>query len=131
MISIANDHFESLVSAAIDAIPELYFKHLKNVAFIVEAEPSPEKRQQLNLHAGQLLFGLYEGVPLPQRGGMTAGLLPDKITVYQNQIEQVCDTFEEVRDKVKETIWHEVAHYYGLDHRRIYELEAKEGPHKH
>lgn len=131
MIAIAKKHFETLVSDAIDAIPELYYKHLKNVAFIVEDEPTPEKRAALKLNENQLLFGLYEGIPLPKRGGITAGLLPDIITIYQTQIETVCDTFEEVRDKVKETVWHEVAHYYGLDHARIYELEAKEGPHRH
>lgn len=124
MISVADKEFERIVSEAIDSIPPLYQKHLNNVAFLVEDEPSPLQREQLKLAAGGSLFGLYEGLPLPQRGGATK-LLPDKITIFKKPLEFVSHDLADLRERVRHTIWHEVAHYYGLDHRRIYELEDR------
>ena len=117
-----------MVSAGIDAIPPLYQKHLKNVAFIVEDNPTPEQVQKLGLRVNELLFGLYEGVPLPQRQGTTK-LLPDKITLFKNPLEYVSSSLEDLEDRVGRTIWHEVAHYYGLNHDRIHELERKRPKH--
>lgn len=113
-----------MVSAGIDKIPPLYQKHLKNVAFIVEDRPSFEQAQKLGLRVNELLFGLYEGVPLPRRQG-TAKILPDKITLFKKPLEYVSADAEDLKDRVGRTIWHEVAHYYGLDHKRIHELERK------
>lgn len=124
MISVSNEGFEKIVTDGIDAIPLLYQKHLQNVAFIIEDEPTPEQAAQLKLFQGELLFGLYEGVPLPQRQGTTK-TLPDKITIFKNPALLVSSSVEELREHVHHTIWHEVAHYYGLDHDRIHELEHK------
>lgn len=124
MINIDEKLFESMVSDAIDAIPPLYQKYLQNVAFIVEDEPNQQQRQQLRLGPGSTLFGLYEGVPLPGRGGATK-VLPDKITIFKLPLQMASRTLEELRAQVNHTVWHEVAHYYGLDHRRIYELEKQ------
>ena len=121
---LSHEEFEKVVGDGIDAIPPLYQKHLKNVAFIIEDEPTPEQRQKLSLYPNELLFGLYEGVPLPQRQGTTK-LLPDKITIFKNPALLVSRNLEELREHVRHTIWHEVAHYYGLDHKRIHELEDK------
>lgn len=122
MAKISDKEFKNILSEAIDNIPALYKEHLNNVAFLVEDEPTPIQRQQLNLRCNDLLFGLYEGVPLPRRGGATK-LLPDKITIFKNSIEISSENLAEAREKVSRTVWHEVAHYYGLDHRRIHELE--------
>ena len=122
MIDIDDKEFEKIVGEGIDAIPPLYQKRLENVAFIVEDFPSPKQRQELGLACDQTLFGLYEGVPLPGRGGATK-LLPDKITIFKNPILGVSKNLAEVKEQVRHTIWHEVAHYYGLDHKRIHELE--------
>jgi predicted Zn-dependent protease with MMP-like domain len=122
MVQVDDKQFDEIVSLAIDAIPPLYQKHLDNVAFIVEDEPSPQQMQQLKLFRGELLFGLYEGVPLPQRQGTTK-LLPDKITIFKNPALMVSRNLEELREHIRHTVWHEVAHYYGLDHKRIHELE--------
>ncbi|HLG91183.1 MAG TPA: metallopeptidase family protein [Candidatus Saccharimonadales bacterium] len=124
MISLSNEEFEKIVADGIDAIPSLYQKYLKNVAFIVEDEPTPEQLKRLKLFQGELLFGLYEGVPLPQRQGTTK-ILPDKITIFKNPALRFSNSLEELREHVRHTIWHEVAHYYGLDHKRIHELEDK------
>lgn len=122
MIQISSSDFEDLVSGAIDAIPALYQKHLENVAFIIEDEPTPQQRYKLQLYPNETLFGLYEGVPLPQRGGTTK-ILPDKITIFKNPALWVSASKEELKEHLRHTIWHEVAHYYGLDHQRIHELE--------
>jgi predicted Zn-dependent protease with MMP-like domain len=122
MLQINDREFEKLVSEAIDAIPPLYQQHLQNVAFLIENEPTQEQRMQLKLYPNETLFGLYEGVPLPGRGGMTK-LLPDKITIFKNPALALAQTREELNKHLRHTIWHEVAHYYGLDHRRIHELE--------
>lgn len=113
-----------MVAEAIDAIPKLYQEHLQNVAFIVEDNPSKDQRQKLRLSDQSLVFGLYEGVPLPERGGQTK-VLPDKITIFKRPLEQASLDLLDLRDRVAHTVWHEVAHYYGLDHRRIDELEQK------
>lgn len=121
MRSVSQRQFESLMAEAIDAIPDKYFKKLDNVAFIVEDEPTAEQRRQLKLGDG-LLFGLYEGTPLPSRFGTTK-LLPDKITLFKKPLETVSRDLEDLRRRVHNTVWHEVAHYFGLDHRRIHQLE--------
>ena len=124
MLNIADEQFSQIVSEAIDAIPPIYRQHLENVAFIVEDEPTAEQRERLKLFQGELLFGLYEGVPLPQRQGTTK-VLPDKITIFKNPALAFSANIAELRQHVHHTIWHEVAHYYGLDHQRIHELEQE------
>ena len=121
---MSDEDFEKIMGDGIDAIPPLYQEHLKNVAFIVEDEATPEQMYKLNLYRGEVLFGLYEGVPLPQRQG-TVKLLPDKITIFKNPALRFSNSVEELREHVRHTIWHEVAHYYGLNHKRIHELEGK------
>lgn len=124
MKGLGRKQFEKIVAEAIDGIPDLYQKYLTNVAFIIEDEPSQAQRLQLNLSDGHTLFGLYEGTPLPSRGGATK-LLPDKITLFKLPLESISQNVDELRQNVRHTIWHEVAHYYGLDHDRINELESK------
>lgn len=125
MIEISDKQFKKIVAGAIDAIPPPYMDRLENVAFIIEDLPTPAQSQQLGLRCRDLLFGLYEGMPLPQRMGTTK-LLPDKITLFKRPLEAVSQDLEDLTRRVKHTIWHEVAHYYGLDHRKIHELENRE-----
>lgn len=124
MIKVSDKQFKAIVADAIDGIPAPYIDRLQNVAFIIEDVPSPQQSKKLGLHCNDLLFGLYEGVPLPQRQGTTK-LLPDKITLFKKPLQTVSADLGELTKHVKHTIWHEVAHYYGLDHRRIHELEKK------
>lgn len=124
MVSLSHEEFESIVGDAIDAIPPLYQKHLQNVAFIIEDEPTPEQREKLKMFPNEVLFGLYEGVPLPQRQGTTK-ILPDKITIFKNPALFFSQDLKQLGEHVHRTVWHEVAHYYGLDHARIHELERR------
>lgn len=125
MIMLTQDEFEKIVSIAIDAIPEKYFKQLNNVAFVSADDPSPEQRRKLKLRDNQSLFGLYEGVPLTKRASGYNMVLPDKITIFKNPIEQASSSMDELQKLVQNTVWHEVAHYFGLDHTQIHELENR------
>jgi predicted Zn-dependent protease with MMP-like domain len=125
MIEVSREEFEAMVQRAIRRLPKRYIDNLKNVAFIVEDEPDQAQRKKLSLRNDQSLFGLYEGVPLSQRQG-TVKILPDKITIFQKVIQQHSFDMASLYDRTARTIWHEVAHYYGLDHARIYELEDQE-----
>ena len=112
------------MSEAIDAIPEKYLKRLENVAFILEEEPGVQKLKQMKLWPNRTLFGLYEGLPLPQRQG-TIKLLPDKITLYKYPLLEASRSLEDLKERIRHTVWHEVAHFFGLDHKRIYQLERQ------
>lgn len=123
-MDLADDEFEKYLSDAIDSIPAPYDQHLQNVAFIVEDFPSQEQRRKLKLYPNETLYGLYEGVPLPQRGG-TLKLLPDKITVFKMPLLAASRSAQQLRENIGHTVWHEVAHYYGLDHAKIHQLDSK------
>ena len=103
--------FEDHVRAALDELPPHIAAALKNVAVVVEKE-NPEDPD---------LFGLYHGVPLPERGDVS-GLLPDKISIYQIPLEESFSDPEELQEEIRITVLHELAHYFGLDEDRIAEL---------
>lgn len=125
MYVVPRDKFEELVNEAIAKLPEIYRDKLQNVAFIVEEDPSDLQRVNLKLADNQTLFGLYEGVPLSQRQG-SLKILPDKISLFQNPIQSSVSNSRDLYDRIARTVWHEVAHYFGLDHHQIDELNKKE-----
>ena len=98
---------------------------MKNIDIIVEERASPELRQEMKLERSSELLGLYQGVPIDRRGFYYGNVLPDKITLFQVPIESICKTKEEIEEKVREVVVHEVGHYFGLDDRRIRELESE------
>jgi predicted Zn-dependent protease with MMP-like domain len=128
-MTLSDELFESFITEALDSLPEERVKGLINVAIVYEDEPSPEQRQKLHLRGSQTLFGLYEGIPLTKRAQAsslfsgTPMTLPDKITIFKLPIASNCSSIEQVKEQVKHTLWHEIAHYYGLDHRQIRERE--------
>jgi predicted Zn-dependent protease with MMP-like domain len=103
--------FEEQVRAALDELPPHIAAALENVAVVVEDE-NPDDPD---------LFGLYHGVPLPERGDVS-GLLPDKISIYRVPLEESFHDPEELREEIRITVLHELAHYFGLDEERIAEL---------
>jgi predicted Zn-dependent protease with MMP-like domain len=115
-------HFEKLVAQALDELPRRFRRHLRNIAVVVEQEPPPELLEGMGLWPGRTLLGLYQGVPLPQRGFSYGNVLPDRITIFQKPIEAMCRTGEEIKHAVKETVIHEIGHYFGLDDERLEEL---------
>ena len=114
--------FEQLVVEALDRLPRQFRRSMRNIAVIVEAAPSRALLETLGLWPDHTLLGLYRGVPLPERGSSYGNVLPDCITIFQQPIEALCRTPEEIKDVVRETVIHEVGHYFGLDDARLEEL---------
>lgn len=110
------------MNEALATLPKVQTDNLKNVAFLLEQEPSEEQRIRQNLQPYQTLLGLYEGVPLTQRQGMQP-TLPDRITLFKGPITTMVNSEAELKEQIRHTIWHEIAHYYGLDHPQIHSLE--------
>jgi predicted Zn-dependent protease with MMP-like domain len=111
VISVDQEEFEEMVGTALDGLPDEFGKLMKNIAVVVEHGPGPRG-----------LLGLYQGIPLTSRTTNYAGVLPDKITIYQRAICAICDTREEVVQQVRRTVIHEVGHYFGLSDERLREL---------
>ena len=122
MIEISDDEFQALINQALSELPGEHVRNIKNVAILYEDIPTPEQRMKVNLHDNQTLLGLYEGLPLSQRQGMTR-VLPDKITLFKLPLQYHANTTAELKEQIKHTLWHEIAHYYGLDHGQISNLE--------
>jgi len=107
------EEFEKLVAQAIDEIPAEFLAQLKNVAIVVEDEPSEEQIKKLRLRKDMTLLGLYEGVPLTRRNAGYGMVLPDKISIFKNSIELVARTPEEIKKLAQDTVRHEIAHHFG------------------
>ncbi len=105
--------FEALVRDALAGLPAAFLNRLENVDVLVEEWPSPDQLSGAGLEEDDLLYGLYEGVPLTEREGYNLAL-PDRITIFQGPIEGDCATPGEVVEQVRETVVHEVAHYFGI-----------------
>jgi predicted Zn-dependent protease with MMP-like domain len=118
-----DDDFAKMIGEAMDELPPEYIEKLNNVAVTYEDTPSAEQRQKLRLRCDQTLFGLYEGIPLTKRGASYSLVLPDKITIFKLPILHASHDESQVYAQVKHTLWHEIAHFYGLDHDRIHEIE--------
>jgi len=122
MYSVTTDQFNDFINQAVSKFPKTHLDSLKNVAILVEDLPTLEQRRKLELRNDQTLLGLYEGVPLSQRQGMQK-VLPDKITLFKIPLEHMASSENELIEQIRHTLWHEVAHYFGLDHKAISELE--------
>lgn len=127
MTELTDELFDQLITRAMDELPQEYIRGLQNVAIVMADEPDESQRQKLNIGHGRVLLGLYEGVPLTKRTGNEAGLLPDKITLFKKPILMVSHDEAALFEQIKRTLWHEIAHYYGLDHDRIDLLERRPG----
>lgn len=119
-----DEEFDQLISEAMDELPEQYIAGLKNVLVTYADEPTEEQRINLRLHCNETLLGLYEGVPLTARGDGYANI-PDRITLFKLPIQSHSHDEASLRAQIKHTLWHEIAHYYGLDHDRIHAVEQK------
>lgn len=122
MVELSDEEFQHLIDEALGELPGEHVKNISNVAILYEEEPTPKQRLAAKLHPYQTLLGLYEGTPLPKRQGMTR-LLPDKITLFKGPLTRQASTRAALKEEIKHTLWHEIAHYYGLDHSQITALE--------
>jgi predicted Zn-dependent protease with MMP-like domain len=122
---LSDEEFDHLITRAMDELPQKYIEGLDNVAIVYADEPTQEQKIKMQLDNHHLLLGLYEGIPLTQRGNGYTFVLPDKITLFKNQILATVQNEAELFERIKRTLWHEIAHYYGLNHARIDELQSK------
>jgi predicted Zn-dependent protease with MMP-like domain len=128
MPELTDEAFDALITRAMNELPQRYIAGLDNVAIVMADEPTEQQKIKMKLDNQHLLLGLYEGVPLTQRGSGWSGMLPDKITLFKHAILRVARTDEELFEQIKRTLWHEIAHYYGLNHARIDELQQRPRP---
>jgi predicted Zn-dependent protease with MMP-like domain len=111
------------VARVVDRLPKEFRQQLRNVEFIVEVRPSKELMRAEGLDPDQdTLYGIYEGVPLPERSALDPPLLPDKITLFAEPLLQDFADPDELREEIRLTVLHEIAHYFGMDEDEIEEL---------
>ena len=115
------DQFEKLVEEALSSLPRKFRKYLQNLTVMVEDSPPrdwPSRRPTLGT-----LLGLYHGVPFQHRGPYYGNVPPDVIVIYQKPIESICATDDQVKDRVREVVLHEVGHYFGLSEEELRDIE--------
>ena len=122
---MTRERFTELVEEALHEIPARFRREMRNVAVVVEHEPSPDVLEDIEAEEDETLFGLYQGTPLPERGWGYGNTLPDRISIYQGPIEEACADDEEIRDCIAETVIHEFGHYFGMSEEEIEEIEEK------
>lgn len=125
MLQLDDQEFEQLIGQALDELPEKYTRAMDNVAIVYADMPTAEQRHALQLRCNETLFGLYQGIPLPQRDSGYNLVLPDKITLFKVPLLTGSASPAALRANIKHTLWHELAHHFGLDHARIHELEGR------
>lgn len=111
--------FERLVAEAFEGIPEPFRSKLVNVALVVQEKPSRELLSSLGMPPGETLLGLYDGIPLTARGEGYNLVPPDRIIIFRRPILECCRTAEDVREQVRRTVLHEVAHFYGISDEEL------------
>ena len=117
--------FERLVADALETMPQSFRQAVRNVVVIVEDAPAPELLDDVGIDPPDTLFGLYEGVPLPERDWTHGNALPDRITLFQKPIEAASQHDHEIVVVIGETVIHEFGHYFGLGEEEIEEIEER------
>ena len=124
MLSISPARFEKLVARALDRLPEMFHAHMENVSVVIAEEPDRELLVAMGMDPEDpedTLFGLYEGVPLTERG-FDEVLLPDSITIFRRPLLEWADSEEEIVEEVRITVLHEIGHFFGMDEDKLDEL---------
>ena len=116
------ERFEELVAQALDGVPTALREKMENVAIMVQDWPTPRQLREAEIRNRQDLFGLYEGIPLPKRSSGYNMVLPDQITIFQKAIEMHCRTDGRIIRKIRGTLHHEIAHYFGISDARLREI---------
>jgi predicted Zn-dependent protease with MMP-like domain len=120
-IRLEREEFEKIAQEEFEALPDAFRSRMENVHVVVEEIDSRPTRRRAGIYNGSMLLGLYEGVPLSKRG-TNYGLfpvLPDRITLYQRNIESTVESKEHLRERVREVMIHEIAHHFGMSEREI------------
>jgi len=124
MSKFTAEEFEELVAQALDDLPPEIHEKLQNIEVLVADWPTPDELRSVGMKPGQLLLGLYHGIPLTRRGDHYGMVLPDNVTIFQGPIERICRTREDIIRQVQRTVRHELAHHFGISDDRLKELGA-------
>ena len=109
------EEFERVVAKALDGLPTEVAAFLENVAVVVEDQPTEEDLVEAGLDPEtDTLFGIYQGLALPDRGGSYGNVLPDRIVIYRRPLLEECDDRNELIREIQDTVVHEIGHYFGL-----------------
>lgn len=119
------DRFQRLVDEAVASLPEQFRNAMTNIAIVVEDDPTLEQLAEVGIEPPDSLYGLYEGIPLPDRQWSHGNVLPDKVTLFRRPILEDSLDDEDVVVGIGETLIHEIGHYFGLDEDQIMEIEEK------
>lgn len=115
-MDISDADFDRLITQAMNELPQEYIQNLDNVAIVQADEPTSEQKSKMHIDGNHLLLGLYEGIPLTARGAGYTFVLPDKITLFKRPLLQISHNEADFYENTKRTLWHEMAHFYGLSH---------------
>jgi predicted Zn-dependent protease with MMP-like domain len=122
---MTRDEFRNLVDEALATIPDDFRNAMRNIAIVIEDEPTLETLAEVGIEPPDSLFGLYQGTPLPERQWAHGNVLPDKISLYQRVIEDASEDEDDLVVCIGETLIHEVGHYFGLSEEEIEEIEDR------
>ncbi len=117
------EDFEALVEKAIQRLPEEFRDRLENVVVLVYDWPSPQQLASTGVRGRNSLLGLYEGIPMTERGQSYNLVLPDKITIFQKPVESICNSPEEIEQEVERVLRHEIAHHFGIGDGKLQPIE--------
>ena len=123
MLEISRKEFERLVERALRTLPRRFRARLENIAVVVEDWADDDTLEEMGIEPPDTLYGLYRGTDLTRRDTTYGGVLPDVITISQGPIEEDCDSIPEMEALVRDTVVHEVGHYFGLDDEELGQLE--------
>ena len=118
------EQFRQLVEDSVADIGEEFVSRLDNVQIVIEDRPSQRQMSENGLGPKDTLLGLYEGVPLTERENYTL-VLPDKITIFKEVIEELARDEKDVERLVRDTVWHEIGHHFGLDEAEVRRRESR------
>lgn len=121
------DDFERLVEDAWETIPQSFRERFSNLTVVVEDEPGAEHLEAAGVPPSHTLLGLYQGVPLSERGWNYGMVLPDQVTIFQRPIERAARSPREIPRIVYETLWHELAHHLGMNEDEVRQAERRRG----
>ena len=124
-MQLSDQQFDQLITRAMDELPQEYITNMQNVAIVQQDRPTPDQVVKMKIDQHHVLLGLFEGIPLTLQGSGFSGMVPSKITLFKDSILQVVDTEAALLEQIKRTIWHEIAHYYGLNHSHIDGLQER------
>ena len=121
-MKLSEKDFDRMVKRAIRRIPEELRQHLDNVLISVRKRPSEEMLEEMDVPAGETLLGFFSGVPLVEQSVTDPPLYSDTIFIFQEPLEEMCETVEELEQEIELTVVHEIAHYFGISEERLEEL---------